>query len=225
VIASTAPVTHDFGWGPVPAHRHTNPDGTEGGWVADTATVAPTVYIGPDAQVYDTAWVSDSAWVYGSARVSDTAQVYGSARVYGSAWVSDSARVYDTAQVYGSARVSDSAWVYGSARVSDTAQVYGSARVYGSAWVSDSARVYDTRHVLTVGPVGSEDRHVTCHRTTDGHQIVAGCWTGTVEELRERVNGTPGEWEGRDAARWRADYLAVCDLFAGRIAEWAEVAS
>lgn len=30
----------DFGDGPVPAHRHRNPDGSEGGWVADTAHVA-----------------------------------------------------------------------------------------------------------------------------------------------------------------------------------------
>ena len=31
--------TFDFqdGNGPVPAHRHINPDGTTGGWVADTA--------------------------------------------------------------------------------------------------------------------------------------------------------------------------------------------
>ena len=42
--------TFDFqdGIGPVPAHRHTNPDGTEGGWVANTARV------------------SGNAWVYGA---------------------------------------------------------------------------------------------------------------------------------------------------------------
>ena len=43
--------TFDFkdGKGPVPAHQHSN----GGGWVADTATVADTAYVGPDAQVYD----------------------------------------------------------------------------------------------------------------------------------------------------------------------------
>ena len=42
---------YDFadGKGSVPAHRHINPDGSVGGWVADTATVADTVYIGEDA--------------------------------------------------------------------------------------------------------------------------------------------------------------------------------
>ena len=40
--------TFDFidGKGHVPAHRHTNPDGSTGGWVADSA------------QVYGDAWVS-----------------------------------------------------------------------------------------------------------------------------------------------------------------------
>jgi len=41
--------TFDFGNGPVPAHQHSN----GGGWVADTAKVADTAYVGPDAQVYD----------------------------------------------------------------------------------------------------------------------------------------------------------------------------
>ena len=38
---------HDFGFGPVPAHRH--PHG--GGWVADSARVASTAYVGEGAQV------------------------------------------------------------------------------------------------------------------------------------------------------------------------------
>ena len=52
--------TFDFGNGPVPAHKHPN----GGGWVADTAKVADTAYVGPDAQVSDTARVSENAQVY-----------------------------------------------------------------------------------------------------------------------------------------------------------------
>ena len=44
---------YDFGNGLVSAHRHVNPDGSEGGWVADTAFVAKSAFIGPDAKVYD----------------------------------------------------------------------------------------------------------------------------------------------------------------------------
>jgi hypothetical protein len=41
------------GNGPVPAHQHS--DG--GGWVADTAYVDDSVYVGPDALVFDSARV------------------------------------------------------------------------------------------------------------------------------------------------------------------------
>ena len=73
--------TFDFqdGNGPVPAHQHSN----GGGWVADTARVAVTSFVGPDARVSGNAWVSDNAVV------SDNARVYGNARVSGDAWVSD----------------------------------------------------------------------------------------------------------------------------------------
>ena len=52
---------HDFndGNGPVPAHQHPN----GGGWVADTATVADTAFVGLGAQV------CGEALVYGTARV------------------------------------------------------------------------------------------------------------------------------------------------------------
>ena len=57
----TDPTTHNFGdgAGPVLAHRHAN----GGGWVADTATVEPTVFVGRDARVFGT------ACVFGTARV------------------------------------------------------------------------------------------------------------------------------------------------------------
>src|SRR3989344_3218950 len=48
---------------PVPAHRHRNPDGGLGGWVADTA------YVGKDARVSGNAMVFGNAWVAGNAQV------------------------------------------------------------------------------------------------------------------------------------------------------------
>lgn len=57
--------THDFGNGPVPAHRHPN----GGGWVADTAHVDESAYVGRRA------WVYGKAWVYGEAQVSGEAWV------------------------------------------------------------------------------------------------------------------------------------------------------
>ena len=69
--------------GPVPAHRHQNPDGSEGGWVADSAKVESTCFIGPDAWVFGEAQVFGDAWVYGEALVFGEAQVFGDTWVYG----------------------------------------------------------------------------------------------------------------------------------------------
>ena len=80
------------------------------------------------------------AWVSGDARVSGGAWVYGDARVFGGAWV------------YGGARVFGGAWVFGDARVS------GGARVSGDAWVYGDARVSMPGHILTIRPVGSENK-------------------------------------------------------------------
>ena len=65
---------HDFGDGNgnVDAHRHSN----GGGWIADTATVMDTVYVGRDAQVFGDAEVSDHARIRDGARVSGRAEVY-----------------------------------------------------------------------------------------------------------------------------------------------------
>ena len=154
-----------------------------GGWVADTATVADTAHVGHDARIYD------------------NAEVYGSAQVHGSA------RIFGNAKVYGSARVSDDAWVSGNARI------YGRARVSGSALVSGTAQVESTRHVLTVGPVGSENQTVTLWKTADGHGLSVGCWQDhTIDELAAEVlRRAPGHVE---------EYALIEALLRHRTAEW-----
>jgi hypothetical protein len=103
--------------------------------VADTATVAETAFVGPEALVFGSAWVYGEALVYGSAQVygeawvSGSAQVSGSAKVFDAAWVSGAARVYDAARVFGEARVSGSAQVFGSAMLdSPSSFIHGCAR-------------------------------------------------------------------------------------------------
>jgi len=63
----------DFGYGRVLGHQHDN----GGGWVADTAHVAPTVFVGPRAHV------SYRARVFGNVRLEDKAIVADRARVSG----------------------------------------------------------------------------------------------------------------------------------------------
>lgn len=58
-----------------------------GGFVAKTAQVDPTAYVGLQAQVCDQSQVSDEARVYGKAEVYGKAQVQGFSRIFGKAWV------------------------------------------------------------------------------------------------------------------------------------------
>jgi len=74
-MSDTTTTTYDFGAGPIPAHRHTNPDGTKGGWVADSATVAGTVYLHVDGKIGADARVGDRAHVGAWARVGAWAHV------------------------------------------------------------------------------------------------------------------------------------------------------
>lgn len=64
-------IKFDFedGLGPVPTHRYQNPDGSTGGWVADSAFVAKTVFLGPNAKIFGKARVYGNVWVDGNAEV------------------------------------------------------------------------------------------------------------------------------------------------------------
>jgi UDP-3-O-[3-hydroxymyristoyl] glucosamine N-acyltransferase len=72
---------YNFGAGLVPAHRHQNPDGTTGGWVADTATVASTAVVEPNAQVFGNARISGNARVYSNAQLFDDTLISKNARI------------------------------------------------------------------------------------------------------------------------------------------------
>ncbi len=130
-------IVHEFvfGEGAVPAQQHQNPDGSLGGWVADTAYVAPTAYLGPDAVVYGNAWVMDNARVSGRAYIFGYARVFDNARIHGEVFVYGHARIFDYAQVL------DNAEVYDNAEVSGNAKIFGYADVFGKAQVSDRATV------------------------------------------------------------------------------------
>lgn len=148
--------TFDFGFGPVPAHQHPN----GGGWVADTATVDSTAYVGPNAMVFDYAKVFHCAVVTGNAKVFDNTMIYGAASIYGNASVFDNAMIYGSAKVFGNAsiygdarvfgnaRIYDNAIVFANAEVFDYAYIYGNARIYGNAAVFGNASVFDRVEVF-----------------------------------------------------------------------------
>ena len=92
---------------------------------------------------------------------------------------------------------------------------------HGTAWVSDNAWVSGARHVATVGPVGSENRTATVYRNKDGTaRIVAGCWTGTPDELAERITDAWPDANPADRKAWTSDYKTVIKLARKREKEW-----
>lgn len=92
-------ILHDFkdGNGPVPAHRHVN----GGGWVADTARVEDTVYIGPNARVFGYATVRDEAMITEDAEVSGYAVICDLACIKGRAVVRGACAVKENAEISG----------------------------------------------------------------------------------------------------------------------------
>jgi carbonic anhydrase/acetyltransferase-like protein (isoleucine patch superfamily) len=125
-----------------------------GGWVANTATVNASAYVGPNARVlgtakiYNNARVEDYAVVMDSATVQNNAIVSGHALVMGSALIRDYARIRDRAIVQSStvrdsALVEDYASVSGSATIRDTAIVQGCSTISGGTLSDTGIAGYD----------------------------------------------------------------------------------
>ncbi len=119
------------------------PHANGGGFVAKTATVADSAYVGPEARVLDKAVIADNAriedWavVCGEAVVSNNTIVSGHAYVTGNAVIAGNAHVRDYARIYEKARVDGNARIIEYARVQGDAHVYGNAVGRGSCTISD----------------------------------------------------------------------------------------
>ena len=97
------------------------------------------------------------------------------------------------------------AWVYGNAEVCDNAWVCGNAEVCGNA---DYAYAHG---------FGSEYRTTTFFRLKNGSVGVrCGCFYGTLQEFRDKVQETHGE------TKKAKEYLMLADLMEFRFKEDAE---
>lgn len=106
-----------------------------GGFVAQTASVAESVWVGPEARVLEGAQVSGRARILGRATVS------GEALVQDEAIVSGTALVTGNATVSGRASVRDNASLSGRAQATDDAVVAGEAILQGTFSLSDDSRL------------------------------------------------------------------------------------
>jgi len=199
----------------VPAHRHRNPNGTEGGWVADTATVAAKAHIGRYARVQGgTIWggTIEGGTIWGGTIRGGT--IRGGTIRGGTIW---GGTIWGGTIEGGSIR---------------GGTIEGGSIRGGTSWggtIRGGTIVVHSRHITTAGPMGSEGSIVTLAHTADGHQIHAGCWTGTLDEMVANVTSGDRWPDVPERAVWRAEFLALAELFRLRIAEWdterAEVAS
>ena len=106
--------------------------------------------------------------------------------------------------------------VYGDAWVSGNAQVYGDALVSGNAQVSGNAWVYGDAAICMFSGFGSEFRTTTAFiDKIIGVRVVCGCFTGTIEQFRERVIKTHGE----DSKNGKL-YLGMANMIEYRLEEY-----
>lgn len=145
-----------------------NPDQTQGGFVATTATVQPSVWINPEAQVCEFADLSgevkitDRAKIFGRAKLTGNITVSGVAEVFGNATllndpfssdmlISDAVKIFGSAYLYGSLLISDSTQIFGRAQVLDFVQVTGTSRICGNSIVDGSAILVDDTTLCNAG--------------------------------------------------------------------------
>lgn len=171
------------------------------GWVAASAKVAPTAYVGPDAMVLDVAKVSDNARIEGHAIVREAAEVSGNAVVGDWAVVCQSAKIGDDARIRGNTRVGSNVSVGGRARVLEYAHIYGDGTIGDESLI----RGWGETHTHPKAPLGGgvivgED--IEGHLGDYGQPINGGMMSGFIngEYLRQRLEDNKHLY-----ARWSFD--------------------
>ena len=127
-LGGTAPkasIWHD------PTPDSDGPHSNGGGFVAGTARVDSSVYVGPNARVLGHARVRGSARIEDNAIVSGYAIIDSGAKVRGNARVGDFAHLRHDAIVEGEARVIEHAWINSNIVISDFAICKGNAYISG----------------------------------------------------------------------------------------------
>lgn len=107
------------------------PHSNGGGFVARTAKVDHTVYVGPNASVCDHAVVYDHVQIFGSAKVSHQAQVSDWVQIFGNAHVTAFSKLSDYVQVFGSVRIGGASQLCGSARIFENVHTANNAYICG----------------------------------------------------------------------------------------------
>lgn len=177
------------GSGHVPARRHAN----GGGWVALSAFVAPTVYVGMCAVVFGYARVTGNSKITGEARVGGILLETGlSTTIHGDVTITDRAQVLDAVMITGRARICGDAMVFGNANISGQAIVAGRARVGHYVTLKDDVYVTDA-----VRLVGKQTSRIILSgaRLLHGNKMIDKTFGATAEKVKERQRRDPNPAE------------------------------
>jgi len=137
--------------------RHPN----GGGFVAKTAKVEPSVFVGPNARVLDMAQVSGHARIEDNAVISQDAKISDNAIVGGYSCVTDRAQLSGNARVRGFARLGDQATLTGNARLLEHATIFAHGTVSGDVLVKGFGEIHlQPTTELTGGTICGEDLEV-----------------------------------------------------------------
>lgn len=219
---------------------HVHPNG--GGWVADTAKVADTVYVGKNAMVLGTADVSgnvrveDYAVVAGSAVVKDNAVISGHAVVNGGGWIylngwvsgnvevsgnaviTDSAVVATGCKVSGNAMVCQKAYINEAVNVTDNAVIKGNSYIYGSGTfsgqaITDGDYSNDQSKDSGVGFGWLDDKG--WHATSDGYTASYDFAASSGYWAKDKYTATNARLSGAEWAEERTYAKGVLNLSGG----------
>ena len=185
----------------VAGHRHAN----GGGWVAVSAQVDDTAYVGPDAMVLEAAHVKGYARIVGKAVVRQSAQVSDHAVISGYARVGEQAQVSGQAQVGGYAKLAGKAKLTGNARLMEYATVDGDGMVSGDVMIRGFGEVHLTPTVAVTGTAQfAEDLEVHftgCKVATFDHGLFYGFMSADLLSKPKEVaddHGLYAYWKFED---------------------------
>lgn len=175
-----------------------------GGFVASSATVEASVYVGPNACVLGNATVTGNAVIDGYAIIAERANISGNAyvgdyaMVMGNATVTDNAKVLESACVYGNYRISGEAVAKGIAFCMADGQLSGQGIVDGDYYDDGS------NSVSTGTCYGWWNTQTYCSSRpyTDGLYLAYDFDTDSSNIAKERYNSTYAYNMG---ATWEAE--------------------
>ncbi|MCI7804819.1 MAG: DUF6055 domain-containing protein [Oscillospiraceae bacterium] len=134
-----ASVQQSGGYTKSAGHTHSN----GGGWVADSARVDDSVYVGPDAMVLGNASLTGNVRVEDHAIVANSTTASDNVVISGHAVVDGGGMIYDNGWIFGSVTLSGNAVIGDSAVVTNSCKVSGNAKVLQKAYLADAVTVSD----------------------------------------------------------------------------------